>query len=616
MRSVTRYWLGLCLAVGVATAVGAPAVAGTTSYPGGRYDPGPARYGVATESTFLTMNDGVKLEAQILSPASPGTQLRAPGRFPVIVEHDPYNPASGLSTEDYLVEHGYIVLYVRPRGTGTSGGQGYGYPPTARDAQDAPRIVSYAAHDIAGSNGVVGLWGCSLPGIYALGDAAAVGPRSPVRAMVAACAGSESVEAHDAEFDDGIVTPGEAVVLKAYCGLIGDGPLGTTPGAATCAAIQDMGTNILSGGDLAYDRSFWQSIDGLDAPQKIVSNGIPALLWDDWGDPAIIKASTDTYAAFQNAADHRPANAPMRPGQRVSGRYQMIIGPTVWGHGGGLDPGIILEWFDTFLKHVNTGIQHTATPMHVYEEQANRWVNTSTWPLVNNYAKYYLGGAGALAASKPAQPGGDSIVWGQPSESDGTTLTYTSRPVAGGATIAGPMSASVYASSSNTQLELVASLDDVAPDGTTTPISDDNGVLGSQRAEDPALTWHDRNGTLIRPWWTQQGDQYLTPGHVYRLDFWFGPTLYRLPPGHVLRLTIDTEMSAAVCQQLIFGNQPCYLTAPQTDTLSGGQYVLYHSVRYPSALNLPVVPFSAFTTARSGVTPTSSGVAEPLTWGG
>ena len=560
------------------------------------------------------MSDGVRLEAQILYPTVLGAENRAPGKFPVIVEHDPYNPVGGLPTEDYLVEHGYIVLYVRPRGTGASGGQGFGYPPTAQDFADAPRIVNYAAHKVPGSSGVVGLWGCSLPGIYALGDAAALGAHSPVKGMVAACSGSDSVEARDAEFDDGIVTPGEAVVLKAYCGLIGDGPEGTIPSKATCAAIQHMGANILHGGDLAYDGSFWRSIDGLNAPRKIVRNGIPALLWDDWGDPAIIKSSTDTYAAFQNAFDHRPGSAPMLPGQRVTGRYQMIIGPVDWGHGGGLDKGIVLEWFDTFLKGVSTGLQDTNTPLHVYEEQANRWVNAATWPFVNDYTRYYLGAGGSLSARKSAPSGGDKIAWGQPS-SNGTTLTYTSRPLPRGAALAGPIAASVYASSSNTQLELVASLDDVAPDGTTTPISDDNGALGSQRTESPRRTWRDKHGILVRPWWTQAGDKYLTPGRVYRLDFWFGPTLYRLPAGHMLRLTIDTEMSQAVCKQLIFGNQPCYLTAPQLRTLTGGQYILYHDARLPSALNLPLVPFRAFRTVRSGVTPTSEGVVEPLDWG-
>jgi len=560
------------------------------------------------------MNDGVKLEAQILYPTNPGTTEQAGGTFPVIVEHDPYNPVGGLPTEDYLVEHGYLVLYVRPRGTGMSGGHGFGYPPTARDIADAPRIVSYAAHHVPGGNGVVGLYGCSLPGIYALGDAGQVGRHSPVRAMVAACAGTDGVESRDAEFDDGIVTPGEAVVLAVYCGLIGDGPAGTIPSQATCDAIQRMGKNILAGGAYAYDGAFWRSIDQLGAPSRIVRNGIATLLWDDWGDPAIIKASTDTYAAFQDAVAGRPANTPMTPGQRVSPRYQMIIGPSSWGHGGGLDPGIILEWFDTYLKNANSGIQHTRTPLHVYEEQANRWVNAATWPLTNVYTQLHLGGGGSLARQTSGGISGDRIVWGQPT-SDGTTLAYTSKPLRRGETIAGAIGASVYASTSNRQIELVASLDDVAPDGTTTPVSDYNGTLGSQRAEVSSLNWDDKNGALIRPWWRQTKDQYLKPGKVYRLDFWFGPTLYKIAPGHRLRLTIDTEMSTAVCQSIVFGNEPCYLTAPQQKTLAGGQYVLYHGSRYPSAVNLPLLPARAYASVRSGTTPTSAGVVEPLDWG-
>jgi hypothetical protein len=42
----------------------------------------------------------------------------------------------------------------------------------------------------------------------------------------------------------------------------------------------------------------------------------------------------------------------MSPGQKVTGRYQAVLGP--WDNGKGLDPSIQLEWHDTWLKGPQT----------------------------------------------------------------------------------------------------------------------------------------------------------------------------------------------------------------------------------------------------------------------
>ncbi|MFG1959176.1 hypothetical protein [Nonomuraea sp. NPDC049028] len=55
-----------------------------TPWPGGRWEPGPARYGTTVVSDVpVRMDDGVTLTATVAYPTDPATERRASGRFPV-----------------------------------------------------------------------------------------------------------------------------------------------------------------------------------------------------------------------------------------------------------------------------------------------------------------------------------------------------------------------------------------------------------------------------------------------------------------------------------------------------------------------------------------------------
>jgi predicted acyl esterase len=216
----------------------------------------------------------------------------------------------------------------------------------------------------------------------------------------------------------------------------------------------------------------------------------------------------------------------------------------------------------------------------------------------------------AVGGSARSARGSDPIAWVPPS-TPGGTLTYSTPPLANGATLAGPVSATLYASSSNTNLMLIATLTDVAPDGTAAPITF-GAVLGSQRALSPLETWRDRDGTVIRPYTRQTGDDYLTPGEVTRFDIALHPRLWAVPPGHSLRLTLTTQTPAAACAG--FNILPCGLTAPAQATVPGGTYRVQRGPSWPSSVHLPLLEAGCFSTARSTVTPTSGGFSQPVNW--
>jgi predicted acyl esterase len=293
--------------------------------------------------------------------------------------------------------------------------------------------------------------------------------------------------------------------------------------------------------------------------------------------------------------------------QPATGRYQIIVGP--WGHGQGLDNTIMLEWYDTWLKHKNTGMDETRTPMHLYELRTDRWINAARYPVVDDYTTYYLSPNGVLGATRSGR-GSDPIAWTSPS-TPGGTLTYSTPLLASGATLAGPVSTTLYASSSNTNLMLIATLTDIAPDGTAAPVTF-GAVLGSQRALSPQKTWRDRDGTVIRPYTSQTGDDYLTPGAVTRFDIALHPRLWAVLPGHSLRLTLTTQTPATACAG--FNILPCGLTAPAQASVSGGTYQVQRGPAWPSSVHLPLLKAGCFSTARSAVTPTSGGFSQPMNW--
>src|SRR5688572_28068026 len=83
----------------------------STAYPGGKWEPGPARYGIEIVNDLpVTMDDGVVLNASVAFPTDLQTGKRASGRFPVVIEHMPYvRLAAPVNVNTYFAQHGYIT---------------------------------------------------------------------------------------------------------------------------------------------------------------------------------------------------------------------------------------------------------------------------------------------------------------------------------------------------------------------------------------------------------------------------------------------------------------------------------------------------------------------------
>ncbi|MHB8593867.1 MAG: CocE/NonD family hydrolase C-terminal non-catalytic domain-containing protein, partial [Acidimicrobiales bacterium] len=120
-------------------------------------------------------------------------------------------------------------------------------------------------------------------------------------------------------------------------------------------------------------------------------------------------------------------------------------------------------------------------------------------------------GAGALQSGQAG--GGSTLAW--PCDQNDTTLgagpgalTYTSAPVSQTEVIAGPIDASVYATATTIDTELVADVEEVSPQGQSTPLTT-GALLGSLRATDSARSWIGDDGAPLMAFhpYTQESQQ-------------------------------------------------------------------------------------------------------------
>ena len=635
-----------CLLTIAALLPTARAAGPSSPYPGGRYTPPAARYGtVVVQSLKIRASDGALLNADITYPTDPKTGQRAKGRFPVIVTQEAYRgngvglaelATGGAVPGEYFVQRGYIAVHFDQRQTG--GVIGVGGSESTADL-DEPRIgldtleVSYWAADarnVPGSNGAVGLDGCSALGINQIATLSQLGrlqresgtlevpgrsadlpghpvkvrPASnPIKATIPACSNGDFYR--DTLFDNGI--PGATWNLF---------PAGPVFGVQTAEPERNLAANealidVLAGGDMGYDRDWYRTRNWIRQANDIARSGASMLFWTGWNEPGGL-GNPPLYAAVQNAAAGRSTLLPMTPGQEPSSKYQMIMGE--WSHGGGLDSGIQLEWYDTWLKGVDTGLRNTRTPLHIKELPTAtnpRWINTSTYPVTGSYTPYYLDAAGTLSPVPAKSAGTETLPW-----APGVTQTYTvAKAVDRDVTLAGPAAARLWVSSSNSNIQLVAQLVDVAPDGSTTFITH-GSILGSRHQLDPARSWSAANGLPSQPYLRLDADRFLTPNTPVQLDVPLQSQIWRLVKGHKLQLWLGAQMPEDQCAAaLITLPGGCTLTKPMYQTLPGGVYTILHDAKHPSLINVPLVPSSSLKTARAGTTPTSGGVVLPQDWG-
>jgi len=350
----------------------------------------------------------------------------------------------------------------------------------------------------------------------------------------------------------------------------------------------------------SYDE-YWQKLNATAEAERIK---VPILHMSNWYDTCL-QGHVDLNAALLQRSDptvrrqHRMVIGPtdhsayynMRPtcaGKRDFGPAAMT-GPAVLA-------GMIFEWFEHWLS----GKPKASMPenqVRYWQMGENVWKETPAWPPRHTMQAYYLHsggransrmGDGTLSAEAPGVEPVDSYVY-DPMDPVPTTggrsmidvptgvenqeavemrqdvLVYTTPRLAQPLVLTGPVSVTLFASSSAPDTDFTAKMVDVEPDGYCANIAE--GIVRARYRNDPSKC------------------EFLTPGEVteFTIDLWdIGHTFM---PNHQIRLEISSSNFPRFDRNLNSRVTPALGTA--ADARKAVQQI-FHNAQHASRLNLPI----------------------------
>lgn len=504
-------------------------------------------------SQYVPVSDGTKLAMDLYRPKDKTTGIMIDSPLPVLWMHTPYNRRYSmdnktLTVESYpgtagkLVKYGYVVATVDFRGLYASYGHNEAYnrgewiTAARRDAYD---ITEWLAQQ-PWSNGNIGMWGCSATGGSQLQAATtapphlkAIFPMScefdvyPFRVPggMAPAQGTRTQAKSSRESRDAVAVPVDADVDKSQLKE---------------AIAEHVGT-VENPGYAPYRDSFAEAIT------------------DPTSQPWWIKSSPHTYLEEINSSDiafYLAANwdeGTTKHGafftfNNVTNPAKLVVGPA--GHCGWMNVesqtgfDITVEehrFFDYWLKGIDNGIMdEDSVYYYTYNAPAgSEWRSAKQWPLPDEKRTRYYLGEGSLSTEAPtgADQKDETTVAYDVTPDNMTTkgLLYETAPLSADVQVTGHPAINLWVSSTATDGDFIATIQDVGPDGAATSYN----VHGQLRASLRKLQNAPYNN-LGLPWhgFYQEDVTPLVPGEPAQLEFDILPISMVFKAGHHIRLVI------------------------------------------------------------------------------
>lgn len=482
-----------------------------------------------------------------------------------------------LGLDRNLIRSGYTLVVADVRGTGQS--QGKWETLGEREQLDTREVIDWAAAQPF-SNGKVAMSGGSYAAINQL--RAAEDAPAALRAIFPVVPGSDLMR--------DVVAPGGGVgttFLPMWLQTVNQLKLipdlksifdGTFDWKWLAARVADPATNV----DLLAQALLTPSMDNIPPALSDALDSGSDFRQALTGHPERVTVPTFVYGGwhdiFANSATKIYQAIPLSPG-----RKQLVVGDTYHSNPGagtgvpGAPPRLeVLQraWFDKWLKDIDNGIDSYG-PI-VLKEQGGGWVTLPQYPQPGaDHRRVYLTAApsgttdaavhdGSLNAQPPAEDSTLTVAPGlatlcsrdaaqgsagsaamldacakdsRVAEHD--ALTFTSAPVSAPTAISGPIDIHLETVQDATDGFWSATVNDVAPDGTSTALTTGQLTV-SMRAVDDARSSRSANGDYTIPFHllTAAARQPVTPGEPVGLDIAVIPTQARLQIGHRLRIDL------------------------------------------------------------------------------
>ncbi len=504
----------------------------------------------ADENVYVTMRDGVRLAVDVYRPEQDG-------KYPALLSLSPYNKdlqrkpphwshAIESGATSFYVPKGYVHVIAQGRGGGLSQGQWRWFDEHERT--DGYDLIEWIAQQ-PWCTGNVGMIGDSYWSWSQYIAAAAQPPH-----LKCICQQDATTDLYrDACYQGGIYNAEFMNNWINYHTNMFAWP-GPVEGKLPPMNLHYEIANHPCDGPWYWERSAWTKLDKIKTPVL-----------------SIVPQGGAMHMRGQ-LAGFTEINAPKK---------LMVVPPTgFWSHMRYLTDRALnrqmLRWFDYWLKGIDTGIMEEPQ-VAIFDSGTRQWRYENEYPLARTeWTKFFLRKEG-LDRAPPASEPPDSyrmpdsyaqLMGGKP------VLAYATPPAETPLTLWGPLSLTLYASSSQIDTAWFVKLADIQPDGTARPLS--RSILkASFRAVDPARS---KPGRPFHPFLRQE---LLEPGKIYEFQIEMRPIFHTIKPGHRLQLQIASED--------IQYNNPLR----QLDVLLlpwPVENTVYHDAAHPSHLLLPVIP--------------------------
>ena len=479
---------------------------------------------------LIPMRDGKKLFTSVYVPKD------AAEKYPIMLDRTPYSVApygvdsfkTALGPSEKFAREGFIFVYQDVRGRYLSEGEFVNMTPH-RDVKRGPQdvdessdtydTIDWLIKNVANNNGKVGMWGISYPGFY---TAAGI-----IDAHPALKAASPQAPITDWFIGDDFHHNGALYLPHAYRFFSGFGHPRPAPTVPLQAAPDPTGpleaySFFLSVGPLAnidekyfkHDVPFWTEMmqhgtyDEFWQARNLrphLKNIKPAVMTvGGWFDAEDLFGTLNTYKEIEKNSPGASNTLVMGPW--CHGCWSRTDGDALGNVRFGSKTGVFYRdeiefpFFNYWLK----GKGDPKLPeAFVFETGTNQWRREDAWPPRDAQPKsLYLGADGKLGfdaphdsgpafdeyVSDPAKPvpyingqatgmAAEHMVEDQRFASTRTdVLTYQTEELAGDVTLAGPITASLFVSTTGSDSDFVVKLIDVYPEDYPNPDPNPRGV--------------------------------------------------------------------------------------------------------------------------------------------